>query len=785
LSGWVYRNYTGLGSGKVTSLASIGRKVIAATEDSGIYISNDFGVTWNAANNGISNLQVLSLSNNNSGKIFAGTNGGGVFMSADSGASWSTVFPGISNPNIIAIASSDDTVLVGTAGGGVFASINGGGAYTSINSNLSDLNITSIAASASAIYVGTPSGVFQASTSFPIWTQVITGLSNTEVNTLYVTATDIYAGTNAGVFISPLSGISWSAAGSATDTVKALISYGTKLLAGTTNRGVLKSTMGTFTWAVTNSGFNNLQSYATTAIDSTVLVSNEQGVFVCKNFVLSAVYVKSNNGLDDSLHVSALQINAAHTIYAGTKNAGVYVSVDSGATWVAANTGLTSLSVVKLLATPTKLYAATSDGKVFSTPQGSISWSDESIGLPANAIITALADAGNDTLLLGTTVGVYANIGSGVIWVPAGLNQSITALTFKDGFGYAGTDTAGVFKASFANPVWVAVNTNLTDLHIQSLYATGVYVVVGYKGGAKASCNGAKTWRDFNILQYIPNFGDVIGFADITPRIFALTPAGGIQGNAKSEFPEAEPLTPSTITGASPICGTSPVTFSVTDDVEATTYQWTLPNGWTGTSSTNSITATPSASNDTIRVSASNGCGTSEEQLLNVPVDNFPTVTLTLPIATICDNASAITLTGGTPVGGNYSGNGVTAGNFNPATAGLGSSAITYLFTTALGCSDSATANITVTTCIGINEAEISTLAVYPNPFNSELVIKANVTENTFVLLTDVTGKAISTTKIIAGLTTINTSSIAKGVYFLHIVTDGKTVTTQKVVKAD
>jgi len=66
------------------------------------------------------------------------------------------------------------------------------------------------------------------------------------------------------------------------------------------------------------------------------------------------------------------------------------------------------------------------------------------------------------------------------------------------------------------------------------------------------------------------------------------------------------------------------------------------------------------------------------------------------PIAQVCSSGEPFTLTGGTPAGGTYTGNGVTNGVFSPAMAGVGGHLITYTFTGANGCISVATQGITV-----------------------------------------------------------------------------------------
>lgn len=84
------------------------------------------------------------------------------------------------------------------------------------------------------------------------------------------------------------------------------------------------------------------------------------------------------------------------------------------------------------------------------------------------------------------------------------------------------------------------------------------------------------------------------------------------------------PSQPSTISGSSTICSGGSDTYAVTNDPSATSYTWTLPGGWSGTSSTNSINATAGASGGTIEVTADNACGSSTPQTITVSVEDVP-----------------------------------------------------------------------------------------------------------------------------------------------------------------
>jgi hypothetical protein len=71
------------------------------------------------------------------------------------------------------------------------------------------------------------------------------------------------------------------------------------------------------------------------------------------------------------------------------------------------------------------------------------------------------------------------------------------------------------------------------------------------------------------------------------------------------------PATPSSITGPPTMCSGGVATYHTTPVPYATSYVWTLPSGWTGTSTYDSITVIAGSSSGNITVYARNGCGNS------------------------------------------------------------------------------------------------------------------------------------------------------------------------------
>ena len=75
----------------------------------------------------------------------------------------------------------------------------------------------------------------------------------------------------------------------------------------------------------------------------------------------------------------------------------------------------------------------------------------------------------------------------------------------------------------------------------------------------------------------------------------------------------------------------------------------------------------------------------------------FPVPVVTLASQNpVCVNAPPVSIFGGLPFGGTYSGPGMTGNTFNPATAGLGVQTLTYTYTDQNNCTNSGTNTITV-----------------------------------------------------------------------------------------
>jgi hypothetical protein len=105
--------------------------------------------------------------------------------------------------------------------------------------------------------------------------------------------------------------------------------------------------------------------------------------------------------------------------------------------------------------------------------------------------------------------------------------------------------------------------------------------------------------------------------------------------------------------------------------------------------------STPAGSGYRIRVTASDPITTGTDNGADLSIFTLPTVTQS-SLSDVCIDNGLVTLAGGLPSGGSYTGTGVSTGLFDPSVAGSGTHGITYYYIDANGCDGSAVETITV-----------------------------------------------------------------------------------------
>jgi hypothetical protein len=160
------------------------------------------------------------------------------------------------------------------------------------------------------------------------------------------------------------------------------------------------------------------------------------------------------------------------------------------------------------------------------------------------------------------------------------------------------------------------------------------------------------------------------------------------------------PSQPGTISGNTPVCQGSLQTYSITAASGATSYTWTIPTGWSGSSVTTSISTTAGSASGTIKVKANNSCGSTLAQSKSLTVNATPAITGSTPgsrcgpgTVTLGATASVGTINWYTvPSGGSSQGTGTSF-----TTPSISVTTIYYADATAGGCTTATRTAITAT----------------------------------------------------------------------------------------
>ncbi|MBK7668303.1 MAG: T9SS type A sorting domain-containing protein [Sphingobacteriaceae bacterium] len=155
------------------------------------------------------------------------------------------------------------------------------------------------------------------------------------------------------------------------------------------------------------------------------------------------------------------------------------------------------------------------------------------------------------------------------------------------------------------------------------------------------------------------------------------------------------PPSPGSISGSISICQGASVVYSVAPVAGATSYTWTLPGGWTGASTTNTISVIAGANSGQITVASGNCCGASQPSTQDVNVNPAPVVSITTTQFTIC-NGNSTTL----------SANGASTYTWSP-----------FIITSSITVSPSVTSSYTVsgTNTFGCSSSTVTSVVVTNN----------------------------------------------------------------------
>lgn len=473
------------------------------------------------------------------------------------------------------------------------------------------------------------------------------------------------------------------------------------------------------------------------------------------------------------------------------------------------------------------VWFTTSVGRVYHSTNRGINWQvyqtpvvDFGAGVVTTSSAVLSFSSATTGLIIDNNGLVYKSTNSGSTWTQLTTTGTVftTGLCFIEGTNIAfstGANPAGSSFSQDGGQTW-----NIID-NAQHLFVEFKTPSIGWSGWFNTSPTQDGMWKWNNTAtSMVVNFqgspsnicaGTTVNFTDLTtgstptswlwsfpggtptsstmqnPTVVYNTPGTYAvtltvdDGNGPVTFSDnahitavGMPAMPSVITGSASICPNVSTTYSVVND-PTMLYTWTIPTGWTGSSTSNSINVINDNTSGAISVTADNICGSSSPRTINVTILQNPVAAFTS-----VDNAGTVTFTdastGATSWSWNFGDGSPTSSQQNPVHTYAVSGNYVVTLTVTNGCGTdiiTQTVNVIVTS---INELVLAGIKIYPTLATNQLTIEGLTTSsisNKEIRIVDVLGKTHLISTITNTKEIINISFLSNGVYFI-LLDNGK-----------
>lgn len=375
------------------------------------------------------------------------------------------------------------------------------------------------------------------------------------------------------------------------------------------------------------------------------------------------------------------------------------------------------------------------------------------------------------------TLTADANIDHYVWTLPNGWSGLSTTNSIDVVVGQAGTITVEAFNAC-GQSTTETFTIDVTALPTQPSAITGNAMTCEGTQQTYAVTNDATvdsyTWTlpgDWTGTSTTNSIDATIGTQAGVISVVANNSCGSSTASILNATVSNLPDQPSAINGNTTFCQGDNAAFNVTSNPDVTTYVWTFPADWTGTSTTNVINLTAGATSGDVTVAAVNSCGSSTAQTLTITVNPVD--------ATVTNNNNVLTAN---QAGAVYLW--INCGTGAPVANGSGQTytpvqngSYKVMITTPSGCT--VVSECVTVSNLSVEKATIEAVSVYPNPASNFVTI-ANVDGDATVQLLDMTGKVVIST-VVNGTTKINLEEVNAGAYFL-VVSTANGVKNQKLI---
>ncbi|HZV68439.1 MAG TPA: LamG-like jellyroll fold domain-containing protein, partial [Saprospiraceae bacterium] len=563
--------------------------ILVAT-NSGIYVTHDAGANWTNKISGL--FYDIRPNPNAASNMYYATDGDKIYKSTNDGDTWTLKFdiPGTNFRSALAVTAADPNVVYGLVWNGtsrVIKSTDAGETFNTqstspnildgtadgsglvANQGWYDICITVDPTNASIVYTGgittwksTNSGVNWTLNNF--WYDLGNGTPVVHADKHvfeWQNNTTLWSGNDGGVYKTTNGGTSWASFSNGL-IISQMYRLGTsqtdtKVITGLQDNGTkLKNTAGIWSDLTGGDGMECTINPVNSSIMYGTIQNGEQ---LNRSLDGGLTWVNIRNNIPgqpsgDWITPHALDPSNPSTIYAGY--VALWKSIDQGDTWtsIGPTTTYTKTIVEVSASDPNVIVTQDALGDIYRTTNGGSSWSL----LTDPGFFVMIEIHPTDPLIM---------------W---GVLQNYSA-------GYK------VFKTIDGGANWTNISGTLPNLPANTIVYDknsngGLYV--GMDVGIYYRDNTLSDWILYSAqLPNVEVYELEINYTE--HKLYAATYGRGLW---KSDLYEYE----FKVEGNKTICADFNWTYNVENVPGATSYTWTLPSGWSGTSATNSITVDPS-----------------------------------------------------------------------------------------------------------------------------------------------------------------------------------------------